>query len=132
MLGVDGLIHLYWATGATWPAGDRGTLSYAVLGADVPFTPGVLLPLAALLFGGAATVALRARHPLLRYGTVAVGAGLTLRTLAGLAWMTVLDTDAPDGSAFHWLNPVLYTPLCAVLAAASFAAVRREDSPRAA
>jgi hypothetical protein len=122
VLAFDGTLHLYWSTGSTWPAADRKSLSYAVLGSDVPFTPPVLLPLAALLFSAAAVVVLRARTGrrwrLLQYGTLAVGGGLTVRALAGLGWMAGMHTDAGDGSAFHRLNAFAYTPLCVLLAAA--------------
>ncbi|MEU6238959.1 hypothetical protein ABZ885_38965, partial [Kitasatospora sp. NPDC047058] len=59
VLAADGLLHVYWATGSTWPAADAPSLSRAVLNAEVPFTPRVVLPLAAVLFSGAAVVLAR-------------------------------------------------------------------------
>jgi hypothetical protein len=50
VLAADGLVHVYWATGATWPLADAASLSRVVLNAEVPFTPRVLLPLAGVLF----------------------------------------------------------------------------------
>ena len=44
------------AAGATWPASDHRSLSQAVLGGEAPFTPGVVLPLAALLLAAAGIV----------------------------------------------------------------------------
>lgn len=44
VLTVDALVHLDWTTGVIWPAADEGSLSRAVLGTDVPFTPPILLP----------------------------------------------------------------------------------------
>lgn len=44
LLAADGLVHLYWATGATWPAPDERSLSLAVLGLDTSFGPGAVLP----------------------------------------------------------------------------------------
>lgn len=133
VLAADGLLHLFWATGSTWPAADERSLSYALLGSSVPFTPPVLLPLAALLFAAAGAVALRARsrHRLLQYGTLAVAGGLSLRALAGLAWMSGVQVEAGAGSAFHWLNPAVYTPLCALLAAACGYVARTGSSLRA-
>jgi hypothetical protein len=117
LLAVDGLAHLYWATGATWPAADARTLSLAVLGTEVPFTAPVVLPLAALLFTSAAAVLGRATgrggprtRRLLRFVTLAVAAGLLLRGTAGLAWALGLGDGA--GPVFHRLNLLVYTPVC--------------------
>lgn len=138
VLTADGLLHVFWSTGATWPAGDAATLSYAVLGIDAPFTPPVVLPLAAVLFGGAALVTARARLSrnhrlgrLIQAGTVAVACGTALRGLAGLGWAAGLRTglDAGAGDTFHLLNWSLYTPLCLLLAAAALRVAAREEAP---
>ncbi|MEV3860786.1 DUF3995 domain-containing protein [Streptomyces sp. NPDC050095] len=134
VLTLDGLAHVYWATGATWPAADQHALSDAVLGLDAPFTPPVVLPLAALLLGASGVVATCARRPrpLWRLGTAAVAAGLALRGAAGLYWIVEKD----PGSAFYWLNLGLYTPLCAALAVSALRVARagsttyREDAVR--
>ncbi|MFG2822725.1 DUF3995 domain-containing protein [Kitasatospora sp. NPDC048365] len=125
VLGADSAAHLYWTTGATWPAADVAGLSQAVLGADVPFTPPVLVPLATVLAGGAALVLAQGglvRLPgpaaLPRWATRAVAAGLALRAAAGLVWATGIGTDT--GSAFYALNVALYTPLCLAAAAAAW------------
>ncbi|MFD9123761.1 DUF3995 domain-containing protein [Kitasatospora sp. NPDC059571] len=125
VLAADALCHLYWTTGATWPARDTAALSAAVLNADVPFTPPVLLPLVGLLGGAAALVLVRGgalRIPLPaavpRWATVAVAAGLSARAAAGLVWATGAGTE--PGSAFHALNLALYTPVCVVGAAAAW------------
>ncbi|GLX37912.1 hypothetical protein Sros01_39850 [Streptomyces roseochromogenus] len=114
LLAADGLVHLYWATGATWPAPDERTLSLAVLGTEVSFGPPVVLPLAALtLTAGAGVLA----HGYGRGGraaravTAAVAAGLAVRGLAGLGWAAGL-LPSPPGSPFHALNLALYTPAC--------------------
>ncbi|WP_030161304.1 DUF3995 domain-containing protein [Streptomyces sp. NRRL S-244] len=113
LLAADGLVHLYWATGRTWPAASERDLSLAVLGAEVSFAPSVVLPLAALTLSGAAAVL---GHSYGRGGrvtravTAAVAAGLAVRGLAGLGWAAGL-LDSPPGP-FHWLNLVLYTPAC--------------------
>ncbi|WP_329416444.1 DUF3995 domain-containing protein [Streptomyces sp. NBC_00704] len=130
VLTVDALLHLYWTTGATWPAADDESLSRAVLGTDVPFTPPVLLPLVALLLTASGLVlahSRRPRHPVLRLGTLAVAAGLSLRALAGIYWMFAEE----PGTAFYWLNLALYTPLCAVLAVATLRVARWKDEARA-
>ncbi|MCX5074848.1 DUF3995 domain-containing protein [Streptomyces sp. NBC_00513] len=91
LLTVDGLAHLYWAPGATWPAADERTLSPAVLGTEVSFGPPVVLPPAALTLTGAAAVLAHSRGrggPVTRLVTAAVAAGLAVRGLAGLGWAT--------------------------------------------
>ncbi|MFF8322978.1 DUF3995 domain-containing protein [Streptomyces bobili] len=130
VLTVDAVLHLYWTTGATWPAADDRSLSHAVLGTDLSFTPTILLPLVALLLTAAAFVlahSRRPRHLLLRVGTLAVATGLSLRALAGTYWLFAKET----GTAFHWLNLLLYTPLCAVLAVAALRVARWKDAARA-
>ncbi len=126
LLALDGLAHLYWATGATWPAADERALSRAVIGRVVPFAPHVVLPLALVLFTAAAAVLARGYG---RGGRIAhlvacgVAVGLTVRGIAGVAWATGLLDGA--GTAFFWLNLLLYTPLClgfGALAAARLAA----------
>ncbi|MFI9213162.1 DUF3995 domain-containing protein [Streptomyces sp. NPDC053253] len=113
LLAVDGLAHVYWATGLTWPAPDQRALSLAVIGAVVPFAPRVVVPLALVLFG-AATAVLAGAYG--RGGWVArlvsfgVAAGLLVRGLVGLAWAFGAGEGA--GPVFHWLNLLLYTPLC--------------------
>lgn len=118
LLAADGLVHLYWATGATWPAPDEQALSLAVLGTAVSFGPPVVLPLAALTLTGAAAVLAHSRRPgsptvrrAARLVTAAVAAGLAVRGLAGLAWAAGL-LDGPQDSPFHVLNLALYTPAC--------------------
>ncbi|MEU3775326.1 DUF3995 domain-containing protein [Streptomyces sp. NPDC032472] len=113
LLAADGLVHLYWATGATWPAADERDLSLAVLGMDVSFAPPVVLPLAALTLTGAAAVLAHGYGRggrLTRLVTGAVAAGLAVRGLAGLGWAARL-LDSPPGP-FHTLNLLLYTPAC--------------------
>jgi hypothetical protein len=129
VLATDALFHLYWATGATWPAADEKSLSEAVLGVVVPFTPPALIPLATLLFTGAGIVATRPRRPrlrLLRLGTLAVATGVSLRGLAGVYWLFAKE----PGTAFYWLNLALYTPACAILAVAALRVARWKDEAR--
>ncbi|HET6356403.1 DUF3995 domain-containing protein [Streptomyces sp.] len=136
VLTTDGLLHLFWTTGSHWPADNTKALSYAVLGADVPFTPPVLLPLAALLFTAAGLVTARARlgrghrwGRLLQAGTIAVACGTAVRGLAGLAWAGGLRAglDEAAGSTFYWLNLALYTPLCLALTAAALRVARERS-----
>lgn len=113
LLAVDGLAHLYWATGRTWPAADERALSLAVLGTEVSFAPRVVLPLAALTLTGAAAVLAHTHGRggrATRLVTAAVAAGLGVRGLAGLGWAAGV-LDSPPGP-FYALNLALYTPAC--------------------
>jgi len=130
VLGGDALLHLYWATGRTWPGQDTRELSQLILNADVPFTKPVLVPLATLLLGASATVlaqggALKLPAPpaALKWGTRAVAGGMLLRGLAGVVWATGLGADVH--SRFYLLNLALYTPLCLGGAALAWQASRR-------
>lgn len=64
VLAVDACLHLYWTTGASWPAHDLRAVSDAVLGTYLYFTPPVLLPIAAMLLCGAAAVFYRSKPEL--------------------------------------------------------------------
>jgi pimeloyl-ACP methyl ester carboxylesterase len=127
---LDALAHLVWAAGLTWPFGSTRAVSYALLGAELPFTPPVLLPLAALLLGAAAVVRYRAvlgrdhrAGPFLQLGILVLTAAVAVRALAGLVW--ALDIGTPPGSAaFYWLNLLVYTPLCLLLAGALWLVAR--------
>jgi hypothetical protein len=124
VLGLDALIHLYWLTGRVWPAHDTRALSHAVLNADVPFTPRVLIPLVVILSVGGTAVLARADlvHTGLpswalatAAGTVALG--LLARGLAGVAW--IAGIGASRDTPFYWLNLTAYTPICLVLSVAA-------------
>jgi uncharacterized protein DUF3995 len=128
VLAADGLAHLYWTTGSTWPAANTRSLSEAVLGADVPFTPPILLPLATILLGAAGLVLARSRWGRrwpLQAGTIAIAVGVSVRALAGVVWALGIGTEF--GGTFYWLNLIVYTPLCIGMAVAALrvAGVRR-------
>ncbi|MFI6580886.1 DUF3995 domain-containing protein [Embleya sp. NPDC050493] len=113
LLTADALLHAFWATGSTWPAGSTEALSQGLLNADVPFTPRVLLPLCALLGTGAVGVYAHSRGRGGRISaliTAAVAAGLAIRSTAGLVWAVGIGSD--PGSTFHRLNLAVYTPVC--------------------
>lgn len=138
VLVTDGLAHLYWATGSTWPAPNPETLSLAVLNVNVSFGPQITIPLACLLFGGALTVLARVHRlgkpgrlipdAFLQLGTLVVAAGLLLRSVAGIVW--ILGLGADPSTPFYKLNLIVYTPVCLVLFAAAVAAARTERSHR--
>ncbi|MFF0342205.1 alpha/beta fold hydrolase [Kribbella sp. NPDC004875] len=103
-------VHIYWATGAVWPASTERSLSRAVLGWDVSFAPQVVLALAALHLLLAFAVLRSDRSALARVVVAGLAAGLAARAALGLAW-AFTDT----GTAFYWLNLFLYTPACIAL-----------------
>lgn len=132
ILMADGLLHVYWTTGAIWPAHDARSLSQAVLNTDIPFKPIVVGPLACLLLLAALTALARVhrlgglgrRIPdwLLQFGILIIAAGFLVRGVAGIGM--ALRGDA--GTTFYRLNVVLYTPACLALFAAAVAASRAE------
>jgi pimeloyl-ACP methyl ester carboxylesterase len=111
--GLLALVHVYWATGATWPAVDQRALSIAVLGGEVSFAPRVVLPLAALHLLLAAAVLTSGRYRISRAALGALIAGLSARAAIGVVWAFGAGTDT--GTAFYWLNLFLYTPACLAL-----------------
>lgn len=106
--------HVYWATGATWPAPDERSLSRAVLGGETSFAPQIVLPLAALHLLLALAVLRSDRSALARVAVAGLACGLAARATLGLVW-TFAETDS--GTAFYWLNLLLYTPACVALLA---------------
>ena len=129
VLLADAMVHLYWATGATWPAREARGLSIAVLDMEVPFTAPVLLTLVVLLCGAAACVWARSRQVpgeppglwgrVTAAGTLAVALGLLVRGAVGVVWACGVGVDT--GKPFYWLNLLLYTPLCLGLGVAALA-----------
>ena len=104
-------LHVYWATGATWPAADQESLSRAVLGRVVSFAPQVVLPLAVLHLLIAWFVLRVDRSQLSRTAVGLVALGVAGRAVLGLAWAFSAET----GTAFYWLNLFAYTPACVLL-----------------
>jgi hypothetical protein len=116
-------LHVYWATGATWPAADERSLSRAVLGMEVSFAPRVVLPLAALHVLLAVAVLRSDRSALARLVVCGLATGLAARAALGLVW-----AFGDTGTAFYWLNLFLYTPACLVLLAIDVGLIRSRRS----
>lgn len=121
VLAGDALLHLWWTAGPSWPFADQHRASLAVLGFAVPFTAGVLLPLAAVLLFSATMVFALGRvrpdhkgHRLFRLTTAGVTAGLLLRGLFGVVWAAA--ADGSSAQPFAALNLWVYTPVCLALA----------------
>ncbi|TCC34211.1 DUF3995 domain-containing protein [Kribbella speibonae] len=114
-------VHVYWATGAIWPAADERSLSLTVLNMQVSFGPAVVLPLAALHLLLAGALLTSARWKLSRLVVAGLVAGLAARAAVGLVWIT---GTVHTGTAFYWLNLLLYTPLCVALCVADLKLLR--------
>ncbi|MFI6830449.1 alpha/beta fold hydrolase [Kribbella sp. NPDC050241] len=116
------VVHVYWATGATWPASGERALSMAVLGGPLSFSPGIVLPLAALHVLLGTAVLTSDRFKLSRFVVGGVAAGLAARASAGVVWAFGVGTDT--STAFYWLNLFFYTPLCIALCVADLKLLR--------
>ncbi|MDN5853551.1 MAG: alpha/beta fold hydrolase, partial [Actinomycetia bacterium] len=134
-LAFDAVFHLYWATGATWPAADEFALSSAVLGFGASFAPSMVLPLAALLSLAAASALFCAREDgpgwlrrPARLVVAAVTAGASMRAALGVLWMVSALGYTPQ--PFYALNIALYTPMCLALAWAGFRLLGSGRRPR--
>jgi Protein of unknown function (DUF3995) len=110
------LVHIYWATGASWPATDQRSLSQAVLGGEVSFAPQVVLPSAAFHLLIATAVLTSGRYRVTRLVLLGLVAGLTARAAIGVVWALGIGTDT--STPFYWLNLFVYTPACVALALA--------------
>lgn len=123
VLGVDALCHLYWLTGARWPFADTRSLSMAVLGWPVPFTPRVLIPLAVILGFGAVAMWLAVTRPrgVWRRAAVVISLAAAVQVPPRTDWAFGLGDVEPR---FRWLNLGLYLPLCVLLALAAFRVAR--------
>ncbi|MEV0273526.1 hypothetical protein AB0H43_32555 [Hamadaea sp. NPDC050747] len=122
VLGADALVHVYWLTGATWPAADEHSLSLAVLGFAVPFTARTLIPLA-LALSVAAVALWRGTGRVARLIALAVAVGTAVQVPPRLAWAVGLGLPTAE-PPFYWLNLLLYLPLCGLLAVIAFRVAR--------
>ncbi len=120
LLAIAGL-HVVWATGSSWPMGDRRLLTDTVVGSDEDEPPSAAACLAvAGLLGAAATfVAGRPRTvPLVnRVGATGVVTVLAARGGVGLAGRTHLLSPGSVSERFRRLDRRVYSPLCLSLAA---------------
>lgn len=114
------ITHLYWATGAVWPAPDEYALSRAVLGFGTDFGPSITVPEGIFYTVAAGLVLAFERYGatglpvrLLRAFTTLLTAALLTRGVLGLLWMIpALGHLYPP---FYVLNAVAFTPLCFIL-----------------
>lgn len=134
VLAGDGVCHLFWATGRTWPAATRAGLARGLLNVNGEMPPGALLFLSLVLLATAVLLLGRAgllrpladRMParLMRSVAVVVTAAAAVRGIAGLIWISGVGDEV--GSPFYWLNLALYTPACGLLLTAGIVLTRAE------
>jgi hypothetical protein len=127
LLGLAGL-HVAWASGSSWPAGDRAELADLMAGragGSVP-SPAQCLAVATLLTSASALVAGRPRRlpRLRRIGAAGVTTALGVRGACGMAGRTDLVSPGSTSPRFRRLDRRYYSPLCLALAAGALASAR--------
>jgi hypothetical protein len=121
-------LHLAWAAGSSWPAGDRHELAEVMAGRDeVPSSAacvvvGVGLGCAAALVAGAGRDA-----PAARLARVGLAAGFLGRGVAGLTGNTRRLVPWVPQDRFVQLDRRYYGPLCCAIA---LSAARATGQPR--
>jgi hypothetical protein len=125
-LGGLAVLHLWWATGSTWPLADQATLADAVAGRRTLPSPQACVGVAAALSTASALVAGRPSpgSPLQRTGATGVVAVLLVRGTLGLAGRTDLVAPGSSSPRFRRLDRRYYAPLCLAIAALASPAAR--------
>jgi Protein of unknown function (DUF3995) len=124
VLAAIGLLHLSWAFGVVWPGRDEASLVATVIGRTrggrMPSRPLTLLVAGAIL-GAAALVAAVSRHAVPAHFVAAAlfaYAALDLIfMLRGLSGYVAPVWRHTEGTPFHRLNRLYYSPLCLLIAA---------------
>lgn len=128
LLAIAGM-HVVWATGSSWPLGDRTLMTDAVVGTDEANAPSAAacLAVAGLLTTAAAFVdgRPRAAPAISRIGAAGVVATLATRAGFGLAGRTDVLVPGSSSARFRRLDRRVYSPLCLSLAALALPAVTR-------
>lgn len=122
-------LHTYWGLGGRWPGRDEVSLANLVIGSPTGRMPS---PAACLAVAGAimlgvtliiATTLSQVSSPwddLIRLGAAAFAAVFLARGFAG--YIPMLWRYA-EGSSFHRLNTLYYSPLCLLIAVSLGAAL---------
>ncbi|HEY0437157.1 MAG TPA: DUF3995 domain-containing protein, partial [Phenylobacterium sp.] len=118
-----GLLHLGWAFGLVWPGNDPASLAATVIGTHGGRMPGkaptVLVALA--IFTGAVLVFLVSARsfsaqPAAALALAAYGVLTAVFLLRGLSVFVPAVWRYADGTPFHRLNQLIYSPLCLLIA----------------
>jgi Protein of unknown function (DUF3995) len=125
--GLSGaaLVHALWAAGMTWPGTDRVDLALKVVGttvfpsdASTWAVAGLLSTATGLVVAGARPVRAGRAGRAVTVGLSAVAGVLALRSIGGFV-VSGARLVVGRGSLFAPRDVLLYSPLCAVLAAAT-------------
>jgi hypothetical protein len=125
-------LHVAWGLGSPLPFVDSETLADAVVGTkEVPPPSACVAVAAALAVGGAMVIGVPvAPAPLRRVGLLVMAGVFAVRAGLGFAGRTELVSPGSSSVRFKRLDQILYSPLCAALAAGSVAACRQSPVPR--
>jgi hypothetical protein len=125
LLAAIGLLHLAWAFGLRWPGKDEASLVATVIGRTrggrMPSRPLTVLVAGAILAGAALVVLVGqpGLPPALAVLVLAAYAALDLVFMArGLSGYVAPVWRHTEGTPFHRLNQLYYSPLCLLIAAA--------------
>jgi hypothetical protein len=124
LLAAIGLLHLAWAFGLRWPGRDEAGLVAKVIGRTrggrMPSRPLTVMVAGAILAGAAIVVLIGqpGLPPSLAILVVAAYAALDLVfMLRGLSGYVPPIWRHTEGTPFHRLNQLYYSPLCLLIAA---------------
>jgi hypothetical protein len=124
VLGSLAALHLAWAAGATWPAGDRARLADSVAG--LPRMPGRLACWIVAVGLGAAAAAVSGiggRRHLVQFARVCIAAAFLVRGAAGVAGRTRWLIRWTPSARFVVLDRRYYGPLCLLIGASAAVSV---------
>ena len=118
-------VHAYWGLGGRWPGHDDASLVERVVGRTRGMrapSPAACFAVAAALLAAAALVGLHSGRWSTGVAAAITAAGFwgaaLVFLLRGLAGFVPAVFRYAEGTPFHRLNRVFYSPLCLVIAAA--------------
>jgi hypothetical protein len=122
------VLHAYWGLGGRWPGHDDASMVERVVGRTKDMRaprPGACFAVAAALLISAILVGLHLTRGLngdvAGIGTVGFWSAAMVFLLRGLAGFAPAVFRYAEGTPFHRLNPIYYSPLCLLIAFAFMA-----------
>jgi hypothetical protein len=126
--GLIGLstLHVAWGLGSSFPFASRDELADAVIGTPTVPSPSACFTVAAGLAAGSAFLLDPIPMPRTVRRSGLLGMSLAFGARAVLGWSGHTDKVSPGSNSvrFRRLDRRLYSPICACLAAGTFAALR--------